>query len=182
MTTRNELLEQILAASPGGLADNCRIGYFDYNDLDTQTTPIAVTSATSPVLLTNDELGPQTIKTFKPVGITDVWDALTDVFDWSELKLGDMVDLRLALELTTTVVNTEVKVDLHLGTGGGAYTIPFIQETNFKTAGVHPLNRYNGIHLADANTLNNGGQFKISSDQDCTVKVIGWYCKVLIRG
>lgn len=169
---------------PGGEipADNCRIGYFDYNDLATVSTPIAVTLATSPVVLTNDAAGPQTIKTFAPVGINDVWDEITDSFDWSQLKLGDMIDIRLALDVITTSTNTEIKVDLHLGTGAGSYTIPFITETNFKNTGSHPMNRYNGIHIADANTLDNGGQFKISTDKDCTVTVVGWYCKILIRG
>ena len=184
MSIRNELLEEILTATSGASvpADNFSGGLFDYNDAATTTTPIVVTAAGSPVVLTNDELGSFTNKLFPPVGVTDVWLAGTDVFDWSELKLGDMVDIRLDIEVTTSSVNTEVFVDLHLGTGGSAYTVRWVDETNFKATGVHEIVVYNGIYIGDLNTLDNGGQFKITTDKDCTVIVHGWYCKLLVRG
>ena len=158
-----------------------RTGFFDYNDLATTGTPIAVTPGTSPLALTNDELGAFTNKTYPPIGVTDVWDASGGVFDWSELSLGDTVDIRLDVDVITTSVNTEIKIDLHLGTGGGVYTIPWILETNFKTTGTHKLNRFNGIYMGDINTRDNGGQFMITTDSNCTVVVNGWYCRVIRR-
>lgn len=171
-------------AGGGGVlpANNCRIGLVDYNDSETAGSPIAVTSGTSPVSLTNDAAGAFTNELFLPDGVTSIWNSATDVFDWSELKLGDMIDIRLDVSVTTTSVNTEISIDLRLGTGGSSYTIPWILETNFKNTGVHNLNRYNAIYLGDTNTLNNGGQFMISTDKDCTVVVNGWYCKILING
>lgn len=163
-------------------SDNCRIGWADYDDLVTATTPISVTGGGGEVVLTNDAVGPQTEKTFLPTGVTDVWDTDNDTFDWTELSVGDMVDIRLAIIVTTTVVNTAVSVDLHMGSGGGAFTIPFITDTNFKSSGAHALNRFNGIFIGSTDVLNSGGQFKIQSDQNCTVEVIGWYTKILIRG
>ncbi len=157
-------------------------GLFDYNDLATTGTPIVVTAAGGNVALTNDGDGAFTNKLFPPIGVTDVWDASTDLFDWSELKLGDMVDIRIDVDVITTSVNTEIKIDLHLGTGGSAYTIPWILETNYKNTGTHKLNRYNGIYMGDTNTINNGGQFMISTDKDCTAVVNGWYCKIIKRG
>lgn len=161
---------------------NCTIGLIDYNDLATASTPLVVTVAGSPVILTNDGAGANTNKDHLPPGVTELWDVDNDMFDWSELKLGDMVDIRLDIQVITASVNTEVSVDLHLGTGGSAYTIPFITATNFKTTGTKGLNRFNGIYMGDANTLDNGGQFKITTDKDCTVIVVGWYMKALIRG
>ena len=158
-----------------------RTGFFDYNDLATTATPIAVTSGTSPLALPNDELGPFTNKTYPPLGVTDVWDAAGGVFDWTELSLGDLVDIRLDVDIITTVVNTEIKIDLSLGTGGSAYNIPWILETNFKATGTHKLNRFNGIYIGDTNTLNNGGQFMISTDSNCTFVVNGWYCRITRR-
>lgn len=170
-------------SQPGGVpSDNIAGGLFDYNDAATAGTPIVVTSASSPVLLTNDELGAFTNKLFPPAGVTDVWLAGTDVFDWSQLKLGDMIDIRLDIDVITSSTNTEIFVELHLGTGGNAYTIRWVNEVNFKSSGTHKIVRYNGIYLGDLNTINNGGQFKISTDKDCTVVVNGWYVKVLKRG
>jgi hypothetical protein len=157
-------------------------GIMDYNDAATAGTPIVVTGGGGAVVLTNDEAGAFTNKTYKPVGVTDVWDSINDTFDWSDLKLGDMVDIRIDVDLTTTSVNTEVKIDLELGTGGFAYTIPWILETNYKNTGTHKLNRYNGVYMGDTNTLNNGAVFKISADKNCTVVVNGWYCKIIVRG
>lgn len=159
---------------------NCTIGFLDYNDSATVGTPLVVLAGV-PKVLTNDELGAQTNKSFLAPGVTDIWLAGTDVFDWSQLKLGDMVDIRLAVEVITSSVNTDISIDLHLGTGAGSYVIPFFTDESFKDATTHPLNRYNGIYMGDTNTLDNGGQFKITSDKDCTATVIGWYCKVLIR-
>jgi hypothetical protein len=156
-------------------------GFFDYNDLTTQGTPIIV-SADTPIILTNDGAGPFTNTAYKPIGVTDVWSAGTDTFDWSELKLGDMVDIRLDLDVTTTLNNTEVKVDLQLAIGGFQYHIPWVLSENFKTAGTHKINTYNGIYMGDTNTLDNPARFEIVSDTDCTVVVNGWYVKIIQRG
>lgn len=162
-------------------SDNCRIGFADYNDLATQTTPINVPGTLTNVDLTNDESGPFTNKTYLPTGVTDVWDSGTNLFDWSDLKLGDMVDLRLDLEVTTTSPNQLVQIDLQLAVGGGQYSIPFV-DTTFKSSGPQNVNRYNGVYMGDSNTLNNSGKFVIRSDSTATVVVNGWYCKILIRG
>lgn len=163
-------------------SDSFAGGLFDYNDLGTTGAPISVSGGGGSVVLTNDEGGAFTNKLFPPTGVTDVWDKDNDVFDWSDLKLGDMVDIRIDVDVITTSVNTEIKIDLHLGTGGSSYTIPWILETNFKNTGTHKLNRYNGIYMGDTNTLDNGGKFMIESDKNCTIVVNGWYCKIIKRG
>lgn len=161
-------------------SDNCRIGFFDYNDLATVGTPI-VCLAGVPTVLPNDGNGPQTIKIYAPTGVTDVYDEV-DNFDWSQLSIGDMVDIRLSVNVTTASVNTSVEIDLHLGTGLGSYVIPFVTDSDFKAVATHQLNRFNGIYLGDANTRDNGGQFMITCDKNATATVLGYYVKVLIRG
>ena len=160
--------------------DNFAGGLVDYNDSTTAGTPIVITAGV-PTVLTNDGAGAFTNKLFLPEGVTDVWDDV-DSFDWSELELGTMVDIRLDISLTTASPNTSVEIDLHLGTGGGAYTIPFVTDADFKTAAVHTVNKYNGIYMGDTNTLDNGGQFKITCDKNSTVIVNGWYIKIIMRG
>jgi hypothetical protein len=162
-------------------ADNCQIGLFDYNDLATQTTPINIPSGLVNVDIPNDEQGPFTNKNFAPNGVTDIWDADAGLFDWSQLKLGDMVDIRLDLSVTTTSPNQTIIVELVLAIGGFEYAIPFVQ-ANVKTAGTYPVNRYNGAYMGDDNTLLNGARFRIRSDAAATMVVNGWYCKVLVRG
>lgn len=156
------------------------IGFADYNDLATQSTAIVVPNTSTFVDLTNDELGPFTNKTFLPSGVTDVWDESTNLFDWAELALGDMVDIRIDIEVTTTSANQEILLSLQLATGGFSYEIPYAHLV-FKSSGVYQINRYNGIYIGDTNTKDNGGKFRIKSDGNATVVVNGWYCKVILR-
>lgn len=157
-------------------------GLLDYNDLATATTPITITGWAAAVPLTNDELWPFTNKAYKPVNVDDVWDTSNNRFDFSDLKLWDMIDIRLDVELTTTSVNTEIEIDLIMAEWTGwEYSIPFVTRQNFKTAWTYLINRFNGIYMWDLSTLNNFAKFKMSSDKTCTVKVNGWYCKVIQR-
>lgn len=161
-------------------ADNCRIGFFDYNDLATATTPISVTGGVE-TKLTNDGAGPQTIKTYAPVGVTDIWDEVNDDFDFSELSNGDMIDIRVDLEVTTSVINQEFSVDMNAGIGGFPYVIPLIK-AEFKTAGAQQVSSFRGFYIGDDNTRLNPAEIVINSASDCDVKINGWYCKILIRG
>lgn len=154
-------------------------GFADYNDSGS-SQPITVVA--SPVVLQNDGAGLYSNKLFLPQGVTDVWDVIGDQFDWSELKTGDMIDIRLDIVMTTVSPNTTIDINLHLGAGGGAYIIPFITKKILKSAGAHNINRFNGIYIGDTNTLDNGGQFKIIVDQDCSAVVNGWYIKIIRKG
>ena len=163
-------------------SDNFHGGLFDYNDAATAITPISVTGGNAPLALTNDAAGPFTNTAYAPVGVTTVWDEVAGEFDWTELGLGDMVDIRLDVTITTLSVNTEVKVDLHLAVGGGEYTIPWVNPVNIKTVGTYKEVTYSGIYIGDSNTLDNAANFRISSDKDCTIVVNGWYVKIIRRG
>lgn len=162
--------------------DNFSGGWADYNDNATSGTPLSVTGGGAAVVLTNDTLGTYTNTSNLPDGVTSLWNPSTNKFVWTDLKIGDMVDIRLDITITTASSNTSVNVLLHLGTGGGAYTIPFIQEHNFKTSGIHQITRFNSIYMGDSNTLNNGGQFKMTADSNCTVTVNGWYVRCIRKG
>lgn len=162
--------------------DDISGGFADYNDNATSGTPLSVTGGGAAVVLTNDTLGAYTNTQFLPEGVSRLWDASTNNFDWSELSAGDMVDIRADITVTTSSSNTAIDVLLHLGAGGGAYTIPFIQDYNFKSSGTYQKVMFNSIYMGDANTLNNGGQFKITADANCTVVVNGWYVRCLRRG
>jgi len=183
MGIRNELLEDILTATTGGSvpANNLSGGIFDYNDAATAITPITVTGGGGFVDLTNDELGAFTNKLFPPPAISDVWDATGNVFDFTELTLGDMVDIRLDVTITTASVNTEIEIDLNLGEGGSPYDIAWLNPVVFKDSEAHHVVVYSGIYMGDTNTLDNPAKFRIMADKTCTVVVNGWYCKVICR-
>ena len=156
-------------------------GLVDYNDAATAVTPLVVTGGGADVQLTNDTLGAFTNTAYLPVGVTSLWNAGTNQFDFSELKLGDMLDIRLELTADMGGPNSELEIDLELGVGAGSYTIAFSRE-NYKTSGVKKIDRWNGIYLGDSNTLDNPARFIVRSDTNANVTVAGWYIKIIRKG
>lgn len=166
-------------AGSGTWTKRVQVGFLDYNDLETATTAITVAGTGTFVPLTNDGAGPNTNKTYKPTGVTEVWNTTTNKFDFSELSLGDVVDIRLDIDVIVATANTEVEVALELADGTGSdYDVTFVPTTNYKGTGTKKLVSYVGIYMGDNNTKNNPAFFKIKSDTACTVRVNGWYCKI----
>jgi len=156
------------------------IGYADYNDTTTATTPINLTAGT-PAYLTNDAAGAFTRDSLQSGLIANtLWTSVDNKFDWAGAGLvsDDMVDIRLDIELTTTTANQEFEVVLEMNTDGVPYDIPFANGI-VKTAGSINVNRYNGVYMGDSGTLNGKARFKIVTDSAATVLVRGWYVKVI---
>lgn len=162
------------------VASTVQVGFWDYNDLATATTPINV-SADTDTVATNDGLGTFTNKAYALAGITDIYDTSTNSFDWTQISLGDTVEIRIDLEITTSSNNQDVTVSIELGSGGGAYQIPFISDVTFKQSGTHRITGFEGIYMGDTNTLNGGGQIIVNTDSSATLKVNGWYVRVIKR-
>lgn len=159
-----------------------RIGYFDYNDLATQSTPLALV-ANVYKKLTNDTLGPATNRLYPPPGVTDIWTGgATNQFTWAQLRRHDLVDFRIDLSFTSTMANQtfEVAMDMAIGSGG-PYTLNFLYN-EFKSSGTYAIVFSTGVYMGDLNTLNNPAELKVRSDAAGTLKVNGWYCKVIKTG
>jgi hypothetical protein len=158
-------------------------GIYDYNDLATATTPIPLTVPGTQYVMTNDALGPYTLLDYALPGLTTVWDATTNTFNWVSggdvLALGDTVDIRFDLEVTTTAVNTAISGVLEIGQDGTPEQLPILPSSNFKVAGTYNLIRWFGIYMGGDSTLNFPAQVLLSADTaGATVKVNGWYVRV----
>lgn len=161
--------------------ESAGMGFWDYNDLATTTTPISLTSGVA-TALTNDGLGTFTNKTFRLSSVVDIWDSSTNQFDFTDLVSGDTVDMRLDVTVTTTGANHNIAIDLELGLGGFPYTLR-IDDHDFKTAGTYQLTAWYGIYVGDANTKDNGGRFALTADSaGDSVVVNGWYIRAVTRG
>lgn len=160
-----------------------RMGWWDYNDLATATTPITLTPVATPVKLTNDEAGPNTNKTYKLPEVVDIWNKTTNQFDFSSLKIGDTLLLRTDLTVTTASANNELNLQLALALGGTPYTLD-IRRVNYKTSGSYPFVVSFSFYIGDANTKDNPAELRMSSDTGTsnTVKVNGWFVEVISRG
>ena len=155
-------------------------GIYDYNDLATSTTPIPLTLANTQYEVTNDGAGTFTNKTYALSGIADLWNTSTNRFDFTGLSLGDTVDIRFDIEITTTSANTAVDFVIELGIGSAPYQLTFSPLSDFKSAGTYKVVNWFGIYMGDLNTLNNPGRVLARADNTgVTVKVNGWYMRPL---
>ena len=168
----------ITTSSPDGFSG----GWADYADVATTGTPISVTA--TPTVLTNDGLGVDTNTSYLPVGsngVTQLWNTSSNGFDFSDLDVGDMLDIRMDISVIIASNNTAIDVDLHMG-AGGTVIVPFISQQNFKTTGTFEVIRYMGLYIGSTDVRDNLAQLKISSDNNCTCIVNGWYIKAIRRG
>jgi len=163
MSIRNELLEQILAASGGGGGTN---GFIDYNDTSTTITPVALISDTW-TKIPNDGLGAFTNKTYSPSDVTELMDVSSGDIDPSELPLGSSILIRNDYTVTPNTNNSLLEFRYTLGSGGGAYTLEKIvgrldsgSGIGYRRALVPDL-----IYMGDLNTRDNpiGLEVKLSA-------------------
>lgn len=157
-------------------------GWADYADVATTGSPIAVSAV--PAVLTNDGTGVDTNTKYLPAsgnGVTQLWDTSSNGFDFSELEVGDMVDIRMDISVIIAFTNTVVNVNLHMGSGG-SITVPFISDQNFKATGTFKVIRYMGVYIGSEDVRDNLAQLKVSADNNCTCTVHGWYIKAIRRG
>ena len=144
-------------------------GFIDYNDSATIVTPINI--GTTYTNITNDGLGNDTQKEYAPKGVSDVYDVINNRFDFSDLKLGDMIHYRLNLTVTTTTANQELFFTTLLGLDNPP--IVSYSSTNkyfqFKTSGTYPITIDSYFDMGNESTLNSFGNFYIKSNNSATL-------------
>jgi len=154
-------------------------GYAIYEDSRVTTTTLAAGVFT---VIPNDALGTNTTNAYLPLGVTNLWNAGTSSFDFSELAVGDAVEMRIIVQPTTTSNNTEIELDLFLGSGGAQYKVPFITTQNFQFAGLFEATRYTSFPIRDEDTRTSPAQFKAIADKNCTLQTDDFFVKVTRNG
>lgn len=156
------------------------IGFFDYNDLNTQTSPLVLTAGV-PYKITNDTLGAFTNITNAPYGVSSIWDAVNNAFDFSELSIGDTIDIRTDLEITTIGSNENVKMFFRLAAGSPSEYDLYFYDKNFKSAGVNVIQDFTSIYIGSQDYIDYPTEFYIVGDNGGSVQVNGWYTRILLK-
>jgi len=154
-------------------------GYAIYEDSRASTLTLTADTLT---VVPNDTLGTNTTNAYLPLGVTNLWNAATNSFDFSELAVGDAVEMRIIVQPTTTSNNTEIELDLYLGSGGAQYKVPFITTQNFQFAGLYEATRYTSFPIRDEDTRTSPAQFKAIADKNCTLQTDDFFVKVTRNG
>lgn len=101
----------------GGSGARFYVGVIDYGDTSTTATPIVISAGNGNletwIDLPNDGLGVFSVNTVS--GVDNIIDVSTGQFDLNELGLGDKIDFRIDLSVTSNANNNTVKCRLLLG-------------------------------------------------------------------
>lgn len=160
----------------------CRMGMWDYNDTATTTTPIVLAVADTLYPLTNDGLGVNTLLTYALPELSNIWNVSTNKLDFTMLELGDTVDVRVDIEVTTTGANHEIVLEWAFAEGGAPYSLQIVRQ-NFKAAGTYTFTVMHSAYMGDLNTRDNPSVFKVASDTGTTDSVVvhGWFVRTVTR-
>lgn len=155
-------------------------GNFNVEDSATSGAPIVIPGTNAFTKLTNDALGALTTNANAPVGLSPLWDPLSDAFDFSQLSFGDQVMLRFDLEVITANPDTEVHLALAAGIGVTPFNIG-VEATTFKSAGSHMITPVTFVTM-DTSAMKDGtAEVQLKADKAATVVVVGWNYIVNLR-
>jgi len=174
----SNVIKSMNGSVPG---DNLFGGSFDVQDVTTVTTKIVIPGTGVFTQLTNDGAGTLTNNLFAPIGITELWDEVNDEFDFSQLKLGDIIHIRADIDVITANPNTQVELRLEAGIGVFAFSISWDNQF-YGAAGTFPLVRSSFITMQTTTILTGKAEFQLKADKACTVQVNGWNYFILRRG
>ena len=176
---------RVLSANGDGTATfKSKIGWWDYNDTATAGTPIALTLANTYYDLTNNALGANTNTAYRLSTVANIWNTGTNRFDFTGLALGDVVEVRIDIDVTTTSANTAIRVDLELGVGQpGAFILPIVLPINIKTASTNKIVMSRKFYVGSSLIKDNPARIRAQADTTgATVRVNGWFVDVVKWG
>jgi hypothetical protein len=155
------------------------LGYFDYADLATQTTPITVASGVQ-TLLTNDTLGDGTDVTQPPYGVTSVWDAGTNSFDFSQLTVGDSIDVNIGIELSGISFSDNVRIFFIVAQGSASESerTVFFQDLSASYSSNGNVSFTTTLAIENEDFINYPTQIFIENQSGFNVKVNGWLVRI----
>jgi hypothetical protein len=154
------------------------VGYFDYNDLATQTTPLNAVANVA-LKLTNDTEGANTSTDQNPYGVSYVWDYTTNQFKFNELEVGDTIDVRIHIRVTTANANQKVSLKARFGIGSVAQFENVIYSGQFKDSGVQEISFVAPFYMGSTYITDYPAELYLTTDHSATVKIDGWYVRIL---
>lgn len=157
------------------------LGWYNYNHSGA-TVPILLASTFYDLI--NNAAGVNTNTSFNIPGAATIWNTSTNRFDFTNLVIGDVLELRVDVVITTTTVNTAVDLVLELAVGTGTpVELPIVAQRDIKTAGTYQLTFNVPFFLGSALTKNNPARLKVRADKTgSTVAINGWFIYVIRRG
>ena len=146
------------------------VGSFLYADLATQTTPLSGV-ANVEKNLTNDIDGDETNLSNAPYAVNTLWDSATNKLDFLQLSIGDVVNLRTNLKVTTSTSNQNIHVYARIGIGTSSEKEMLIGSKFVETAGEFTFDEELTIIFSKVDYIASVGELFLLSENDSTIKV-----------
>lgn len=152
--------------------------WFDDNDVTTGVTAISHTGGATNTFLTNDGAGSFS-GSYNPQSKDALWNTADQEFDFSSLKIGDVVNIRIDLDVTTANNNEEFDIVFDFSIGGAPYTLN-MGSFYYKTAGQHHVVVNQEFYIGSADARDNPAKLRYVSTYNATIRVNGWYTRVIV--
>ena len=153
-------------------------GYAYYENTGSST----VLTDNSTITLTNDAAGTGTYKNWKNPDITDVWNSTTNRFDFTQLDVGDLVEIRIDIEMDAPGPGREIAMELGIALGTSSETaIGFGRaETVNSSTMFTDFSFYRTIFIGSADTRTNPAEIRVRvGSPDITFRVEGILARVV---
>lgn len=158
------------------------VGYFDYNDVSTILAPLVLVSGVAKKL-TNDTLGSYTNIGEAPYGVSNIWKQYANQFDFSQLAIGDTLDMRVDALLTTTGTNKTYKILLKLGIGTPSEFTILVGSGELKNAVTDEnIVKEISFYIGSEDVRDAPAELYLLLDGSGSVKVNGWYTRIIRKG
>ena len=95
--------------------------------------------------------------------------------------MGDIVDIRLDIDVITASPNTQVQVRLEAGIGVFAFAVGW-DNVFYGSSATFPLVRSSFVAMQTTAILTGTAEFQLAADKACTVIVNGWNYAIRVRG
>lgn len=153
---------------------NRRVGSYLYLDsLGGQT----YSNPGQPLRINNN--GGAGITRYPAQGITDLYNTGTNLFDFSEANLGDILTITFNANVITSSPNQVCRFDIKVGIGSASETtIIMSQDTQFKNQATYALTGVVRLLLTDQLIIDNPAYIEFISDGNATVDLGGFFAEV----
>ena len=161
------------------LAENCTQTYWFYPaDTATAATPIVHGAGSSTTYLTNNAASSSRTAAYNPNSKSNLWNPTTNKFDFTSLKIGDIVEFRVDLLIDHAAAQElNVVIDVAEGTAT-PYTLN-VNHAYYKTASTNvPVTAMFRLYIGNSETKNGSARFRIQSLAAANVVVEGWLVQV----
>jgi hypothetical protein len=154
------------------------VGYFIYEDLLTQETPVFFGNAV-PTLIPNDGEGLDSDSTNAPLGVANIWRADDSQMDFTDLDIGDTVDLRITLDVSTMANNQKYQILFKTGIGSADENEITAFTLTAKSSGSNPNTFSVSFPIADENVRDFPAELYLLSDGSGEFKVFKFYFRII---